>query len=236
MFLSDRLISIIIPTFNERDNIVDLIKTINTFLTNYNYEIIVVDDNSFDGTSKVVKKFFRKDKRIKLFIRKNKRDLGTAILYGIKKSKGQIIVGMDADFNHPPKKIPELISALKNSDLAVASRFVYKGGMENKIRYFFTYIFNLFLKYFLGFPIMDNMSGFYAIKRDKLTLFPLKKIYYGYGEYHLRLVYFSKSFGLKIKEIPVYYQKRRYGKSKSNLLKMFFNYLYVAFHLKLNYE
>lgn len=234
MFLSDRLISIIIPTFNERDNIVDLIKAINSFLTNYNYEIIIVDDNSFDGTSKVVKKFFRKDRRIKLFIRKNKRDLGTAILYGINKSKGQVIIGMDADFNHPPKKIPELISALKDSDLVVASRFVYKGGMENKIRYFFTYIFNLFLKYFLGFPIMDNMSGFYAIKRDKLILFPLKKIYYGYGEYHLRLVYFSKSFGLGIKEIPVYYQRRRYGKSKSNLLKMFFKYLIIAIRLRFN--
>ncbi|MFA6532835.1 MAG: hypothetical protein WCT22_02440, partial [Patescibacteria group bacterium] len=107
------------------------------------------------------------------------------------------------------------------------------GGMEDKVRYLFTYIFNLFLKRILGFPTMDNMSGFYAIKKEKLFQLSTSKIYQGYGEYHLRLVYLAKKYGLKIKEIPVFYPKRKYGHSKTNFLKMFFRYLFVAFDLKL---
>ncbi len=140
---------------------------------------------------------------------------------------------MDADFNHPPELIPKLIDNLKNNDLVIASRFIKGGGMEDRIRYIFTYIFNLFLKYILGFPTMDNMSGFYAIKKEKLNKLPLKEIYQGYGEYHLRLVWYAKKINFKIKEIPVFYQNRKYGKSKSNLIKMFFKYLYLALKLKL---
>ena len=81
---------------------------------------------------------------------------------------------------------------------------------------------------------MDNMSGFYAIKKEKLNLLPLKKIYYGYGEYHLRLVWYAKKMGFKIKEIPVFYPKRKFGKSKSNLFRMFFKYITVVIFLKLN--
>lgn len=80
---------------------------------------------------------------------------------------------------------------------------------------------------------MDNMSGFYAIRQEKLLKLPLKEIYRGYGEYHLRLVYSAKRKGFRIKEIPVFYNKRKYGKSKSNLPKMFFVYLVEALRLRL---
>ena len=143
---------------------------------------------------------------------------------------------MDADFNHPPELLPKLIKETEKFDFVVASRFIKGGGMEDKIRYFFTFIFNFFLKNFLGFPTMDNMSGFYAIKKEKLNLLPLKKIYYGYGEYHIRLVWYAKNMYFKIKEVPVFYPKRKFGKSKSNLIKMFFRYLLVSFKLKFNLE
>lgn len=227
------MISIIIPTYNECENIILLVKKIERlfFQVNSKYEIIVVDDNSPDGTGQVIKN--QSNNYVRLFVRKNERGLGSAILFGIKKAKGDIIIGMDADFNHPPETIPRLIDELKNYDLVMASRFIKGGGMEDRIRYLFTYIFNLFLKYLLGFPTMDNMSGFYAIKEAKLMELPINKIYYGYGEYHLRLVYLAKKYGLRIKEAPVFYRKRRHGKSKSNLLKMFFRYLFIAFDLKL---
>ncbi|VVA44119.1 conserved hypothetical protein [Candidatus Roizmanbacteria bacterium] len=228
-------ISIIIPTYNERENIIDLINTIRTILNgdNIRFEIIIIDDNSPDKTAKMVNNEFGQDETVRLFIRKNERSLGTAILFGIKKAKGDIIVGMDADFNHPPEKIPELLSNLKQTDLVVASRFIKGGGMEDRVRYIFTYFFNLFLKYFLGFPTMDNMSGFYAIRKEKLWQLPINKIYQGYGEYHLRLVYLAKKYGLSIKEIPVFYPKRKHGQSKTNFFKIFFQYLFVAFDLKL---
>ncbi|MGB9883252.1 MAG: glycosyltransferase [Microgenomates group bacterium] len=224
------MLSIVIPTYNEAKNIIKLINRILSL--NEKVEIIIVDDNSPDGTAKEIIKNFYANKKIKLIVRKKKRGLGTAILEGIKVAKGKIIVGIDADFNHPPELIPKLIENVKNYEFVVASRFIKGGGMEDKFRYFFTYLFNLFLKYILGFPTMDNMSGFYAIKKEKLRLLPLNKIYYGYGEYHLRLVWYAKIFNFKIKEIPVYYKKRNYGKSKSNLLKMFFIYILNAIKLK----
>lgn len=225
--------SVIIPTYNEKDNIALIIKKIIKIQSGP--EIIIVDDNSPDGTANEVKKNFKNNDQVRVFVRKKPRDLGSAIFFGIKKSRGEIIIGMDADFNHPPKKIPQLIASLKTADLVVASRFIKGGGMEDKFRYFFTYLFNFFLKNILGFPIMDNMSGFYVIKRNKLLKLPLDKIYRGYGEYHLRLVFYAKQFGLKIKEIPVFYPKRKFGKSKSNLFFLFFKYLIVAILLKLNY-
>jgi dolichol-phosphate mannosyltransferase len=227
------MISIIIPTYNEVGNIGLLIQTINKTLKNlYTYEIIIIDDNSPDYTASEVRKFSRRDHKVRLFVRKNQRGLGAAILYGLKKAKGKIIVGIDADFNHPPELIPKLIVGLKKADLVVASRFISGGGMQNKWRYFFTLIFNLFLHKVLGFPTMDNMSGFYAIKRKKLNTLPLKEIYRGYGEYHLRLLCYAQKSKLKIKEIPVFYKKRLHGKSKSNLASMFVSYTYVAIILR----
>jgi len=225
------MFSIIIPTYNEKQNIIPLLKEIKKMLISKNFEVIVVDDNSPDQTAQAIKTKFKKDKNIKVFVRKNERGLGTAILLGIKKSKGEIIVGMDADFNHLPQIIPKLIENTKDADLVVASRFISGGGMADRTRYFFTYLFNLFLRYFLGFPVFDNTSGFYAIKKSQLYQLPLEEIYRGYGDYHLRLVWYAKKLGLKIKEISVFYPKRKFGTSKSNLIKMFFSYLYHAFLL-----
>ena len=230
------MVSIIIPTYNERENIIGLINAIKTNLdrNNIRFEIIVVDDNSPDGTYIEALHQFQKHSNIRLFQRKKIRGLASAILFGINKAKGNIIVSMDADFNHPPETIIELINELNNNDLVVASRFIKGGGMEDKIRYIFTYIFNLFLKYILGFPTMDNMSGFYTIKKEKLNQLPINKIYTGYGEYHLRLVYLAKKQRLEIKEIPVFYPKRKYGQSKSNLFKGFSIYLWTAINLRIN--
>lgn len=231
-------ISVVIPTFNEKDNIVPLIQEVKKLhkLKDLNTEIIVVDDNSPDKTGEVVSKIFVKDKNVRVYIRKKEKGLGTAILYGIRWAKGDVIIGMDADFNHPPEKIPELVDKLKKADLVIASRFIKGGGMEHKVRYWLAYIYNLFLNKVLGFPVLDNMSGFYAISKKKLQTLPLEYIYRGYGEYHLRLVYLAKAHGFRIVEIPAYYPKRTHGKSKSNLLRMFFEYLYVAVGLVLGDE
>lgn len=225
-------VSIIIPTFNEKENIILLIKKLEEVLKKFNFEIIIVDDNSSDGTYKEVIKYFGKDKNINTILRKTERGLASAILTGVKNAKNEIIVGMDADFNHPPEFTPKLIKQIEEFDLVIASRFIEGGGMEDKKRYFFTFLFNLFLKNVLDFPTMDNLSGFYAIKKEKLLKLPIEKIYKGYGEYHLRLVYLANKNKLKIKQIPVYYKKRIYGESKSNLPKLFFIYLKEAYKLR----
>lgn len=227
--------SIIIPTFNERGNIVALIKEILKAASknNLNIEIVVVDDNSPDKTAEAVRKNFLKEKRVRLFVRTKAKGLASAFFFGIEKSRGEIILGMDADFNHPPSLIPIILAKLKTCELVVASRFIKGGGMEEKGRYWGTLVFNLLLKHLLGFPTMDNMSGFYAISKEKLFKLPLKRIYRGYGEYHLRLLHFAKMAGLEISEVPVYYPKRKYGQSKSNLSTLIFTYPLVALKLRI---
>jgi len=227
--------SIIIPTFNEKGNIVKLAKEILRVArkNNLDLEIIVVDDNSPDKTAAAVRKNFTKEKRVRLFVRTKEKGLASAILFGIKRGRGEVILGMDADFNHPPSLIPKILEKLKAHDLIVASRFIKDGGMEEKGRYWRTLVFNLVLKHLLGFPTIDNMSGFYAISKEKLFKLPLKQIYRGYGEYHLRLLHFAKMAKLKISEVPVYYPKRKYGKSKSDLSKLVFLYTSVALKLSI---
>jgi len=226
-------VSIVIPTYNERNNIVALIQSITKILDKslIKFEIIIVDDNSPDNTYSHIKSHYLHDSRIRPFVRNKNRCLAKAILFGIMKTKWSIIIGMDADFNHPPSLIPKLISSLHHADFAVASRFIKGGGMKEPIRYYLTYIFNLFLKYILGFPILDNLSGFYAIKKPVLMKLHLEYIYQGYGEYHLRLLKSIQNQGLRIVQIPVKYGYRKYGQSKSHLIFLFFRYLQIAFQL-----
>ncbi len=231
-----KLISVVIPTYNESKNILLLTEALVKELASYQFEIIIVDDHSNDGTKLTLQKIIEKDKRIKFYLNPPPRGLSKSILMGINKSKGDIIVGMDADFNHDPQKITKLVEEIdkSNLDMVVASRFINGGGMDDRFRLFFTFIFNLILRIFFAFPLTDNASGYYAIKSTFLKKMPLKKIYLGYGEYHLRLVYLAKTLNLKIKEIPVFYQKRKYGVSKSRLLHMFFTYIKVAWQMRFN--
>lgn len=232
-------ISIILPTYNEAGNIVKLIKDISnqTGLKNYQLEFIVVDDNSPDGTANQVKNLA--DNRVKLFVRKKERGLATAILLGIKKSSGQVIVLMDTDFNHQPKDIVHLITPLKlnQADLVIGSRYVKGGGMHiseaGTIQFLGSKFGNLLVnKIILRSSLKESLSGFLAFKKKILKGFNLTQIFQGYGDYCIRLLYFANKERFKLAEIPVVYGKRQYGISKSNLIKMFFNYFKTALSLR----
>lgn len=186
--MKKKLISVILPTYNETDNIIPLLKELSNVLKAYTHELIVVDDNSSDGTYLKVKNHARENKNIRCILHAGEPELGGSILEGINNSQGEIIIGMDADLNHNPKLIPILIDQLKNHDIAIASRFIPGGGMRNKFRYFTSFGFNLLLKLCFAFPILDNTSGFYAITKRKLLTLNIEFIYQGYGEYHLRLL------------------------------------------------
>ncbi len=225
-------VSIILPTYNERENIVPLIRNIYKIIKKmFLFEVIVVDDQSPDKTYQVVKEFSHKNNWVSCYQHKGEADLGRSILLGIKKARGRYIIGMDSDFNHDPKYIPLLYEAIENNDLVVGSRFIKNGGMYSQFRYVTSFLFNLILRIFFTFSVYDNTSGFYIIKKKILKELNPESIYYGYGEYHLRLVYKAKQKGLYIREIPVRYTKRMHGKSKSQFLKMFFVYLKTAYQL-----
>lgn len=231
--------SIILPTYNEAGNIVKLISTIanQPNLKPFQLEFIVIDDDSPDGTAEQVKNLT--DRRIKLIVRKNQRGLATAILKGIKNSTGDIILLMDADFNHRPEDIYKLITPIvKNqADLVIGSRYVKGGGMHlteaNKLQFFLSKYGNFFVnRILLGLPVHESLSGFLAIKKPILNKINLNQIFYGYGDYCIRLLYKVFKKNSRIIEVPIIYGQRQYGQSKSKIFKMFISYLKTAINLK----
>lgn len=219
-------VSVILPTYNEKGNIIELINEIEEQLSliKVEKEIVVVDDNSPDETGKIVLDAFANDNGVKVFIRKEERGLATAIRYGIEKSTGDFIVVMDTDFNHDPKMIPQMVEFLKYYDVIGGSRFTLGGGMKPVYRYLGSFFYNLFIRIILRTQIQDNLSGFFSIRRDKLFSLDFDKIFFGYGDYFFRLLFYALKEKCKILETPVFYQSRKTGESKTNLLPVLFRY------------
>jgi dolichol-phosphate mannosyltransferase len=225
--------SIILPTYKERDNIVELVQAIHRHLEpdGFNYEVVIVDDDSPDGTADVVRAAFGSDPRVKLHVRTQERGLATALRYGAEHSEGEVLVFMDTDFNHDPAMIPQLVKFLEYYDVVIGSRFVMRGGMEDGVRYIFSFIYNLGLRFLFGTRVWDNLSGFFAIYRDKLLELDLDQIFYGYGDYFIRLLMVGWRRGWRLLEIPVFYRLRMRGHSKTQFLSIFT--LYTSAILKL---
>lgn len=229
-------LSVVLPTFNERGNIVDLIDAIEkqTLLLVDQVQIVVVDDNSPDGTAELVRQRAQKSGvTIDLFVRTEERGLASAIRYGVEKCQGDIVIVMDTDFNHDPKMIPQMIELLKYYDLIIGSRFVMGGGMEEEWRYRFSFLYNLFVRIVIRTQVEDNLSGFFAMRRDKLMTLNLDYIFRGYGEYFIRLLYLAWRQNYKLLEVPVFYVLRRHGQSKSRFLNMLRDYTACVFDLRL---
>lgn len=226
-------ISVILPTFNEAEAIVPHVQHVSSVLTKagYKHEVLVVDDDSPDGTASVVKNQSKKNHNIKIIVRKKNHGLGLSIGDGVRKAKGNIIIGMDADGNHDPEDMPNMLKHLQGrTKLVVASRFQGGGGMKGW-RMLPTFLFNAMFRLF-GLPIWDNTSGYYAVHKSDLEKLGLERIYYGYGDYHLRLVFYGAQAGWHMEEVPTTYQARLGGQSKSKLLKMAFEYTKEAFRLR----
>lgn len=228
-------VSVILPTYNESGNIIDLINDIKEQLLaiNEQAEVVVVDDNSPDKTGEIVRKTFAKDKSVIVNIRTKEKGLATAIRHGIEKSTGDYIVVMDTDFNHDPKMLPQFVDLLRYYDLIVGSRFTLGGGMYDNFRYTCSFIFNFFIRVVLATRIQDNLSGFFSCRRDKLLSLDFNKIFWGYGDYFFRLLFYAEKQGFSILDIPVVYLRRKSGDSKTHLLKVLFLYLKALIMLRI---
>lgn len=212
-------VSIIIPTYNESRNIIQILKSIGENLPkNISAEAIVVDDNSPDSTGKIVDEYLKNVKKIAgytmdIIHRTSKSGLSSAILSGIQRAKGDTIVVMDSDFSHPPQIIPKLIESLKNyqCDMVIASRYI-KGGKINGWtlkRKIMSKIATLIAKKGLGVKTKDPMSGFFAFKKNIL-----KGINFDAIGYKILLEILVKKSGIVVKEIPYTFENRNLGSSK----------------------
>ena len=222
--------SIVIPTYNEKQNIALLINKIDKYLRNFFYEIIVIDDNSQDGTKLVLKEIKSSKKNFLFYIRKKEnRDLSQSLILGIKKTKFNNIIIMDGDLQHNPKYLPKIIRVFfeKKIDLLVCARnFKERSGLSI-IRYFASLSLIFFINIFLGRIVSDPMSGFFIFKKNIYT--SNKKNIYGKGfKLLFDLIYFSKR-PLKIKEYMIIFNKRKNNKSKMNL-KVIYHILVAIFY------
>jgi dolichol-phosphate mannosyltransferase len=218
------MISIIIPTYNERENIEELIKRIFKISKNLSLEVIVVDDNSQDGTAEIVKLLSKKYK-LKLLKRPKKLGLISAIIDGLRLAKGNIIGVMDADFAHPPEKIPEFIEAMKNYDIVVGSR--YKVKNRSIFRSTISWGATIIAKLFFGLKIKDPLSGFFFCKRKILEKTKINAV-----GFKILLNILVKNRNKKIKEIPYISIERKKGKSKLYFEEVI-NYIKTVFRLKM---
>ena len=224
--------SIILPCYNEYRNLKLLIPEILNIFKNKSFEILVVDDNSSDQTTTKLKNDFNKNSKIKYILRKKNRSLGLSIKDGVIASKGKVVIVMDTDFNHKPTDLNKMLYLYETSsfDMICGSRFLKGGFSSTTFRHFTSLIFNYFLNFITKGKQTDNLSGFFIIKKNLISKM-LTKIFYGYGEYYIRLLFYLQKTKISIKEIPVKYGARKYGISKSKLIAMFFLYTYHALKL-----
>lgn len=228
-------VSVVLPTYNEKGNIAELSKELIKEIRSSGYvpEIVIVDDSSPDGTGEEAKKLAVKHKEIKAIIR-TERGLGTAVLRGIRESRGSVIVLMDCDFSHPPQFVPAMLHELDGTDAVFASRYVKGGSMRtDRLQYRLSRMFNYAIKVILGINVLDSTNGFFAIKRNALEGLRMEKVFRGYGDYCFRMLYALKPRKLRIKELPFDYMPRRYGRSKTSLMKAGVSYWIEALKLRL---
>ncbi len=214
-----RSLSVIIPTYNESQNISRMLDIISSCLPpESNAEIIVVDDNSPDGTWKIAEEYARRSRdrggcEIKIINRRDEKGLSSAILRGIRASIGESVVVMDSDFSHPPETITKMIEELKKSDcdIVVASRYVEGGSITGWPfkRKLISRGATKIAQRSLGIKIKDPMSGFFAFRRHII-----RNIKFDAIGYKILLEILVKARGAKVREIPYNFIDRASGKSK----------------------
>jgi dolichol-phosphate mannosyltransferase len=228
-----RTVSVVLPTYNEAGNIVPLIKAIlDAIPPLHDAEIIVVDDNSPDGTYQLVRRSYGDDARIVPILRTSDHGLAKSIRAGLEKARGEKLIVMDTDFTHDPAEIPRMLHVGQVYDLVSGSRFCPGGAMQDAKHYLASLAYNLLLRIVLQTQVQDNLGGYFLMDRKVLEGLPLDRVFYGYGEYFFRLLFFAQRAGFHVVEIPAVYALRRAGESKSTFLKMLWTYFSAALRLR----
>ena len=227
-------VSVILPTYNEVGNIVALVRAIGAAIpSGWQYEILVVDDSSPDGTYETVRQTFSDDARVIPILRTQDRGFAKSIRAGLETAKCERVVVMDSDFTHDPLEIPRLLHVGEIYDIVSGSRFCAGGRMQDVSHYISSMLYNWLLRMVLRTQVQDNLGGYFTARRSDLLRLPLDKIFFGYGDYYFRLLHFAQWKHMSIVEIPAAYLQRTAGTSKSKMLSMVYNYSVAAVRLRL---
>ena len=210
-------ILVIIPTYNELENISRLIPIVLSQDSRVN--ILVVDDNSPDGTWNFVEEESKKNNRIHLLKRKSKMGLGTAYIAGFKyalENNYDFVFEMDADFSHDPKEIPNFLKEIKHNDLVLGSRYIHGVNVVNwpMRRLLLSSFANIYTRIITGMPVKDATGGFKCFRIDVLKAINLEKIKSNGYAFQIEMTFKAWKKGFKIKEMSIVFVDRMKGQSK----------------------
>jgi dolichol-phosphate mannosyltransferase len=214
----DTAVTILVPTYNERDNVIPLVRRIDGALAGRSYQVVFVDDDSKDGTAQVAAAL-SPEYPVRVIVRRDKRGLASAIVDGIKETTGQIIGVMDADLQHPPETLPLLLDEIENgADIAIASRYIKGSGLQGwaLARRVISRGASFLARMLLPFirPVKDPLSGFFVFKRQVVAHANLRPT-----GYKILLEILTEGESAKLTEVPYTFVARNAGQSKLNIFQ-----------------
>ena len=211
----------IIPTYNEKENIENIINAV--FALPVMFDVLIIDDNSPDGTAQIVERLQQQwPDRLHLLKRSGKLGLGTAYIKGFKwsiEAGYDFIIEMDADFSHPPKKLLELREACtKDADVAIGSRYVSGVNVVNwpMGRVIMSYYASAYVRIVTGMSVRDTTAGFVCYRREVLEAIDLDHIRFKGYAFQIEMKFTAYKMGYRIKEVPIVFVNRVLGTSKMN--------------------
>lgn len=212
---------VIIPTYNERDNVGNIVPAVLN-MTSDGTEVLVVDDNSPDGTADVVRQLQASHPRVHLLLRQKKEGLGRAYIAGFRWGIDHgfdVLTEMDADFSHRPEDLVRILAEARQSDFVVGSRYVLGGRTVNWgfLRKLISRGGSLYSRLILGYPLRDWTGGFNAWNRHVLEKMGLEKVQSNGYSFQIELKYRALKLGFKGTEVPIVFEDRRVGQSKMSL-------------------
>jgi dolichol-phosphate mannosyltransferase len=215
---------VVVPTYNEKTNIPLLIDELLA-LPVESIEVLIVDDNSPDGTGKIADEIAAaKSGRVHVMHRAGKLGLGTAYVQGFKwalANGADIVMQMDADFSHDPKAIPSILDAIKDCDAVIGSRYTKGGKLDERWgfhrRLLSWWANSVWVRGILRTPVKDNTGGFRAWRRHTLIGINLDRVRSNGYIFQVEITYLALRLGYKFREVPIYFADRKYDKSKMGL-------------------
>jgi dolichol-phosphate mannosyltransferase len=216
-------IVVVIPTYNERESIESLIREVLTLSLELN--ILVVDDNSPDGTGAIVSKLAEENPKVQLLTRKKRKGRGSAGVDGFKKALeigADLIIEMDADFSHHPRHIPDLVANADNYQVVLGSRFVPGGADRDRgmLRQMVTRLAGLYVRTSLGIKIRDVSSGYRCFRREVFEKVDLDDMISAGPAIVLEILYKVCLNGFSVKEVPIIFEDRRQGQTKLDTITL----------------
>ncbi len=214
---------VVVPTYNEKGNLPTVYEKI--FKAAGACHLLIVDDNSPDGTGQLADQIARKDKRVAVLHRRGKMGLGSAYVAGMRYAleKGyQNVIAMDADLSHDPENLPKMLGLIRRCDLVIGSRYVKDGGMVNwnARRFLISQLANLYCRAFLGLNQADCSGGFKCYRADLLRKIGLSNVFAQGYSFQVEILFRAVRAKARVMEIPIVFVNRHVGESKLNFKEL----------------